>query len=688
MAEVDITPLIESFYEFFTSQYKEKINRLLLKYPTEKSLNVDFNDLDRYDPELADKLTEDPDPAILAAKESIKTMNLSIPSGIGPFAPNVRFFNLPDSEMLIENLRSKNLGTFIGFKGVVTRRADVMHKVKIATYKCSICDSMHKFHVGKNFKPQKRCPACKKLGLEANAEESKFTDIQRAEVQELLERVRGGTPATRIELWLEDDLVNSVAPGDNIEVSGVLRLKAPQNMRSKQELVYGRYVDVSYIKSLQKDFEEIEITSEDEKRILELAARPDVENLIYSSVAPAIYGYDEVKKSIALQLFGGTKGKLMKGGVPIRNDIHILLIGDPGIAKSRFLQSSTMLAPKSIYVSGKSVSGVGLTVSAEKDELGDGGWTLKAGALVLASGGCAGLDEFDKIDDEDRASLHEVMESQTVSIAKAGMVAKFRAKTAILAAANPKYGRFDQIKNLGDQFDIPPSLLSRFDLIFPIVDVLDEEKDSKLADHILLTHMHAGKDEIEKMETEEMIEPLLLRKYIAYARRNFRPVLSSEAKDMIKEFYVELRRMGKDAGSVTITPRYLEGLVRLAEANAKLRLSDMVEARDAEVSVNLMKYVLSKVMTDKETGRIDIDIVTTGRSRTQTERLQKVDAVKDIILEHMKKYDSADIETVIEDATNYEIDEKTSRRIIEELLKKGELYEKEPGHVRLVNARR
>jgi replicative DNA helicase Mcm len=348
------------------------------------------------------------------------------------------------------------------------------------------------------------------------------------------------------------------------------------------------------------------------------------------------------------------------------------------VHNSRFLQSVSEIAPKSIYVSGKSVSGAGLTVSAEKDELGEGGWTLKAGALVLASGGTAQVDEFDKIEEEDRAALHEAMESQSISVAKAGIVAKFRTKTAILAAANPKYGRFDQTKNLADQFDVPPTLLSRFDLIFPIVDVLDEEKDTKLAEHILSTHM--GKD---TSPDEVLFDKELLRKYIAYARRKVFPKLLSPASHKIKEFYVELRRKSKDAGSVAITPRYLEGLVRLAEANAKMRLSDTVEEDDAEVAIALFNYVMQQIMTDKATGKLDVDVVI-GKPKSERDKLQKADTILDIIREHLRKSDTAEVEQVIADAKSYDIDEATAKKIIAEMLRRGVVYEKEYGHIRIV----
>jgi replicative DNA helicase Mcm len=676
----DLSASIAILHDFFTSIYKAKIDDLLLNYPARRSLMVDYSDLEKFDPDFADALVHTPDLVIEAAEDAIRQLNMSVPAG-AVFAPHVRFDNFPSGETLIEQIGSRNINELVAFKCVVTKRAEMMHRVKKAVYKCDLCDATMTLYVGKNFTPPKRCDTCKKYALKQLEDESTFVDIQRAEVQELLERVRGGAPAAHIELLLEDDLVNKVAPGDNIDVVGTLRLKPPLKTRQKQELIYSRYIEVNSSRSLRKDFEEVEITGEDERRLQELSKNPQIAEILVNSIAPSIYGHNEVKKALALQLFGGTKGKTMHGGAPIRDDIHILLIGDPGLAKSRFLQSVSEIAPKSIYVSGKTVSGVGLTVSAEKDELGDGGWTLKAGALVLASGGTAQVDEFDKIEEEDRAALHEAMETQTISVAKAGIVAKFRTKTAILAAANPKYGRFDQNKNLADQFDVPPTLLSRFDLIFPIVDVLDEEKDAKLAERILSTHM--GNEKIE----EEYFDKDLLRKYIAYARRKVSPKLLQGASTKIKDFYVELRRMGKDTGSVAITPRYLEGLVRLAEANAKMRLSETVEESDADVAIDLFKDVMRKIMTDKATGAFDIDVVS-GKPKSEREKLQKTDTILDIIREHLRKSDTAEIDAVVADAKSYDIDEQTARRIISDMLRRGAIYEKEYGHIRIVGEER
>ncbi|MBN2122587.1 ATP-binding protein [Candidatus Micrarchaeota archaeon] len=1147
MSEQDTSSLVSVFEDFFTNIYKERINDVLSSYPSTRSLEVDFEDIDKFDTTVADQLIHEPEVVVDAAEEAIRNLNLTLPPGVGEFSPHVRFYNGPGNEIMIERLSSKRLNELVTFKGIITKRTDVMHKVKMAHFYCQACSETYNVQVTRNFKPPRMCASCKKLALLPNEEKSKFVDIQKAEAQDLLEKVSGGSPAAKMELWFEDDIVNYITPGENVEVTGILRIKPSQNMKQKNELVFNRYVEVVHIKSLKRDFEEIHLTKEDVEHIKELSGHPEIINRIFGSIAPAVYGYSEVKKALALQLFGGTKGKMMKGSAAVRDDIHILLIGDPGIAKcadgdsevlladgslakirdvveevlkekgktqvedgfyatsnhdlvsldldarispskatyfwklqspkfmyevetgtgkkvtvtpehpffissdghiaskpakelkegefistpgklpikgklqpiprprrgktnatkarlpknldadfarllgylagdgyfrrtssfeisltnndsglladfnsilkkygiptkvkqdrrtraktsfafsvelgsalsslglegknartktipqailksrnrevsefikayfdcdatlgkrgitiasasrellsraqllllrfgiisqlhktssratntaakkrrtyfrlfilgenakkyaehigfnckrkskklasisskreedfntnidivpnlarillktrrelgltqsqcglprstyahyeqgnrnpsrrslqkiagafkraapkakpvllldslskshvfwdkvsrirrtkpkekwvydlqvdpthnfvanslvvhnTRFLNSTSTLAPKSMYVSGKSVSGVGLTASAEKDELGDGGWTLKAGALVLASGGIGAIDEFDKIDDEDRASLHEVMESQTVSIAKAGIVAKFKAKTAIVAAANPKHGRFNQTKNLADQFDVPPSLLSRFDLIFPILDVLDEEKDQNLAEHILTSHIEAARGTY--VEQEELLDKEILRKYIAYARRYVHPVLSDSAKDKIKEFYLDLRRRGKSSGSVPITPRYLEGLVRLAEAHAKIRLSDTVEFDDAKVAVELMDHVLRKVMTDQETGKFDVDIITTGRSRSQVE---KVERLLDIIKEKTRDQEAVPRNEVLDEAESSGMDKGAAKRILQELMRKGEVYEKEPGWIALVGNR-
>jgi replicative DNA helicase Mcm len=336
------------------------------------------------------------------------------------------------------------------------------------------------------------------------------------------------------------------------------------------------------------------------------------------------------------------------------------------------------LAPKSIFVSGESSSSAGLTAAAEKDELG--GWTLKAGALVLASGGIVLIDEFDKMNKEDMGSMHTALEQQTLNVAKAGIVAEFKTKTSVLAAANPKMGRFDPNQPVFTQFDIKPPLLSRFDLIFTIKDVLDENNDRKMADHILMAHKYSdaasqGNFTFKKIMPE--IPTVFLRKYIAFARKNVFPRLSEEASDKIKDYYLTLRRLGATQNTYTVTARQIEGMIRLAEAYAKMRLSEVVSEDDARRAVELTDYVLKEVYIDKETGRIDSDVVNIGIAKSKQD---KIKVVQEIINHLSAQYDLIKIDDIIKEAEGAGIEENKLRDILSMLKEKGDIFEPRAGH--------
>ncbi len=678
-AKLDDSTLVSMWEEFVDRYARAALSELASSYPTKRSLLLDYEELQKFSPDLAEMLLDKPDVVLAAAEKAVWSMRAGMPGTV--FEPHVRITNIPDNNLLIMSVSSTHIDKLISLKGVITKRADVLHKVKVALYKCLMCAHVLRVPMTKKTVVPEVCPECKRRALKLDEEGSYFVDIQRAEMQELLERMKGGTPASHLELLMEDDLVNVLTPGETIIMTGILRLRPPLKYKKKNEEmgIYTRYLDVLAVRTDKMDFEEIEISEEEEKEIIGLSKDPKLYERIFKTIAPAIYGHDMVKEAVALQIFGGTKEKTLVAGGRIRDDIHILLVGDPGAAKTRFLQHIKELAPKSIYVSGKSVTGVGLTASAEKDELGEGGWTLKAGALVLASGGIASVDEFDKIDEEDRAAMHEVMESQTVSVAKAGIVAQFKAKTAILAAANPKFGRFDRNRLPAEQFEIPPTLLSRFDLIFVIFDVLDEVRDTELAEKILTSHREGTL--AEKTVIEGLIERNLFTKYVAYSRKHCKPVLSMEASDLIKAYYVNLRKRGAQQGAVPITPRQIEGLVRLAEASAKIRLSPKVEIEDANRALKLSDFVLNEIMRDKETGRIDIDIIQTGKPKSQVD---KINTILGITRELQKEFDLVEINKIVEKCGEYNIDEIVARRIIDELVYKGDLYKAKHGFVKTV----
>ena len=361
-----------------------------------------------------------------------------------------------------------------------------------------------------------------------------------------------------------------------------------------------------------------------------------------------------------------------------------MLIGDPGSAKTRLLQAVTSIVPKGIYVSGKSTTSAGLTASAERDEFSEGGWTLKAGALVLGSGGEVSIDEFDKIGEDDKSSLLEALESQTISVAKAGIVARFSAKTSVLAAANPKFGRFEKNAYPADQFNISPALLTRFDLIFPVQDIMDEEHDTKIARHILVQHEAAGAKAAGKENFEQVPAPPIgsdfLRKYVAYAKKNVRPRLSQEASKRIEEYYINLRKMGIKQGSTPITPRQIEGLVRMSEASAKTRLSEKIELKDAELAINLFEYMFKTLAVDS-TGRRDIDIISTGFPK---EKVSKMNTILGLIKSLDEGGAGVQIKRLIEEAAKQGIDDSSTSKYINELERSGDIYAPKPGILKIV----
>lgn len=683
MADAMLDATIKNkFSEFFDSYCKEGVAEIVTAFPDKRSLMVDVKELSRFDPELASELVDNPEMILEAASEALKEKLKDI--DLKGKEPHVRFYGQSFNTPLVQDVGSSFIGKMIMLDSLVVKRSEINPKVKVGMYKCTYCDYTQRFRIDKDEIPE-LCPQCKRRSLKADIKDSQFINLQKIAVQDPLEKLRGNTPTWQLEVWLEDDLVNTVVPGDRIEMTGTLRIRQRRNQRGKTEKnLYTMFLETVSITPKQKEFIDIAISEEQEREIVELSKSPDIFEKIARSIVPSIYGYEEIKQAVALQLFGGTPGKMLVDGGAIRSDMHILLIGDPGSAKTRILQAVSRLVPKGIYVSGKSVTGGGMTAVAERDEFAEGGWTLKAGALVLGSGGIVSIDEFDKINDDDRAALHEALESQTISVAKAGIVATFTAKAAVLAAANPKYGRFDPNVYPAEQFDIPTTLLSRFDLIFPIKDTMDVEQDKNIAKHILMQHYAAGAQlaEIQQYEQVELppINGETLRRYIAYARREVLPRLSEESSNRIQEYYIELRQLGSKSGAVAITPRQIEGLVRMAEASAKSRLSKIVEIIDAERAIALSEYMLKTLAVDRG-GRRDIDTILTGMPR---EKVDKINSITSLIKKLEETEGVARIQRVIEEAAKEGTDESTVNRYVSELERIGELYRPKPGVVKLI----
>lgn len=658
-------------------KYRERMNQMALM--NQKSLIIDFNDLTIFDRGLAHIVERNPEQAFEAASKAIRELLVKeypeYVESVEKFYP--RFRN-PAKILKIRELTSEYIGKLVAVEGIVTRLTRIEAKIVKARYKHLDPECGEEFdwpeigEMGERIEKPPYCPRCGKTGkFELLFDKSKFIDWQKIVIQEKPEETPPGQIPRNIEVILTSDLVDTTRPGDRATVIGVLRvMPTTSGQRGTGKSIFSFYIDANFVDVQQKILEEVEITREDEEKIRELARDPWIREKIIASIAPSIYGYWNIKEAIALLLFGGTP-KILPDGTRIRGDIHVLLVGDPGTAKSQMLQYTARIAPRGIYTSGKGSTAAGLTASVLRDKT-TGEYYLEAGALVLADGGVAAIDEIDKMREEDRSAIHEALEQQTVSIAKAGIVARLNARTAVLAAGNPKYGRYIIEEPISKNIDLPPTILSRFDLIFVIQDIPDPKRDKLLAEHVLEIHI-----DVEK--AKPVIDPHLLKKYISYARRYIRPKLTEEAKKLIAEFYVETRRGSRehsDTSPVPITPRQLEALIRLAEAHAKMALKTKATVEDAEEAIRLMYYTLRRIGYDIESKQLDIDILETGISRSR--QLKARDFVK-FIEELFEEYNQLKYSDVINRALEKGFNKEFTIEMIKKLKREGILYEPEPG---------
>ncbi len=685
----------ELWTEFFEKYYTEDLNKIAFRIKEggdKKAIHVNFTrDLLVFqEGRLGEELIENPDIVLAHAEQGLaKATNIY---GISLEGCKPRIYSLPATrKILIRNLRSSHISKFVAIEGIVRKVTEVRPRIVSGAFKCSDCGSL--IYVAQEESMLRYPYICKCNGKKFVfiPEESISVDSQRVKIQEYPENLRGGEQPQSIDVILEGDLAGIVNPGDRVVINGIVRAR-PRGFQQRKLTHMDLYLEGNSIEIVQQEYEEFEITETDKEKILALARSDDIYEKIVRTIAPSIYGYEDVKLAIALQLFGGVAKKL-PDGTEIRGDIHILLVGDPGVAKSQLLKFVHRIAPRSIYTTGKGTTTAGLTATAVRDEI-DGRWTLEAGALVLADKGIALVDEIDKMRKEDHSALHEALEQQTISVAKAGINAILKARCALLAAANPKYGRFDRFSPVAEQIELSPTLLSRFDLIFVLTDEPEIEKDKRLAEHILSIHQLGETLEKLKSISEETkhrianvtpeIDPELFRKYIAYAK-NFFPVLSEEAKKRIEDYYISLRSKAKENSPVPITARQLESIVRLAEASARVRLSELVTAEDVDRVTKIMERSLAQIAVDPETGELDIDLAFSGTSKRQRDRIW---TMKKIIeeLEDISE-NGAPEEEVIRRAESEGIDEAKAKEILSKLKINGEIFSPKFGFYRLVKKR-
>jgi replicative DNA helicase Mcm len=654
--------IIENFSEFLNEFYKNEL--IIAANEDKKFVLIDFCLLDKFNVELADYLLENPEEVIPLAEESIKSIDLGTKAKL-----KIRFFNVPENkEIRIRNVRAEHMSKLISVDGIVKRASEIRPEVSEATFSCPQCGNrITLIQAERGIKQPLICDCGNSKGFKQI--DQKLYDARWIAIEEPPEITSGERPS-EIMVFLKEDLTspkirNKTDPGNRIKIVGILK-QLPRKVKGTRSRQLEIFIDANSIESIEIEWEELEITTEDEKKILELAKDPEIYDKLIASIAPALYGMDDIKQAIVLQLFGG-ESHIQKDKSRVRGDLHILLVGDPSTAKSVLMKVVSTLIPRGRYVSGKGVTAAGLTATVVRDEEFLGGWVLEAGALVMCNRSLCAIDEFEKIGKTDQIALHEALEQQTISIAKANIIATLPAQTAILGGGNPKLGRFDPYLPIREQIDVPETLLARFDLKFALRDIPDPEVDAKVADHILKAR-HFGEEEIAPV-----VESNLLKKYIAYVRKNCHPKLSKEAGEAIKEFFVKLReKVTSEEAPIPITLRQYEALIRLAEASAKIQLKEDVTKEDALRAINLMKASLRQFGFEPETGQIDIDRAE-GQKATAAQR-SKIRIMVDII-EDLGKIYGKEIPTEEIEKRAKEEGVENAEEILRKMLREGMLYQ-------------
>ncbi|MGC1709174.1 MAG: minichromosome maintenance protein MCM [Nitrosotalea sp.] len=670
----------------FLSQFKDKsgsykyvdeIDQMMAKKI--QYIVVDYNELVSYH-EIESVFNMDPDEILHAFSGAIKDI---LKERFPQYAEKirhdirVRISNYPAQRSLRE-VNAEVIGKMISVSGMVVRSSEIKPLAKELVY---ICPDGHQTkriqEKGLEFKEPLKCDngKCTHRDLDLNPEQSKFIDFQMVRLQELPEDLPPGQLPHYLDVTVLQDLVDNARPGDRVILTGIVRIEQEHipSMRGKSG-IYRLRIQGNNIEFLggrgnksSRSTEREEISPDEEKIIKSLGKNADIYDRLIASFAPHVHGHDIIKESILLLIVGSTQ-KLLADGAKIRGDINVFLVGDPGTAKSEMLKFCARIAPRGLYTSGRGSTAAGLTAAVVRDKIGI--MMLEAGAVVLGDQGLVCIDEFDKMKPEDRSALHETMEQQSVSIAKGGIVATLNARTSILAAANPMYGKYDPFKNITENVNLPVPLLTRFDLIFVVRDIPSKERDMRIARHILNLHRTSGTD------IKSLIDVDILTKYLTYTKR-FDPILTSEAEDKILEYYMTMRNVESE-GMITVTPRQLEGLVRLATARARLLMKTQVESEDAERAIFLIQSMLQDAGVDVNTGKVDLGVLQ-GRPHSEVSKMQLfMDVMKS--LEGDEKRPVEEKTFVKELVKTGKFTEEEARKYIKKLQRESAIYESKPGH--------
>lgn len=524
------------------------------------------------------------------------------------------------SSMNIRDIASVDIGKLIQIDAVVMTASIPDSTLTVAHFECTNCgETLVEPQTRHKLKKPNECDYCKsRRGFELLIEGGTHIDTQALGLQERPEELPPGEVPEPLSAILNETLVRAVSPGDRVRITGIVKLK--ERKGSGKE--FTRILEVNYIEALNRNPAELEITEEHVVQYKALSTRPNLEDLLIDSYAPSIYGWKHVKKALLYCQFGGIRKT--KGSIPTRGDINVLMVGDPGTAKTQLLLYTAKVSTRGVYATGGGVSGVGLTAALVKD--GDR-YILAAGTMALADMGIACIDELDKMGDDDRNKIHPAMEQGIIPIHKADVRASLNSRCALIAACNPTDGRYNTYKTIPENVKkFPPSLLSRFDLIFIFLDKAEEEQDRLMANRIL----QIGEAERKLISFDEM------KGYIAHAKR-FNPVVPEEIKIHIRDYFVDKRKHQAQDTGLFITPRQLESLERMTEARARMHLREEAMMEDAEAAIELFEIFINETCHDPYTGKVDADMVSGAVPKSLRDQSDRVRLVVELMLSEMER---------------------------------------------------
>lgn len=600
--------------------FREKIRYMV--EANHQSLVVDYNLLYQSEEVLAYFLVEAPLEMLNTFDEAAKDYVYSLYPHYHKIAQeiHVRISDLPLIEEL-RSLRQLHLNQLVRTNGVITSSTSVLPQLSMIKYNCMKCTFLlGPFYqsLEKEVKPQ-TCPECQSMGpFELNMEQTIYSNYQRITLQESPGKVPAGRLPRSKDAILMGDLCDTCKPGDEVDITGIYYNNYDGSLNTQNGFpVFATVLQANHISKQEDKLSFQTLSDEDVKGIVELSKDEKIATRIFASIAPSIYGHEDIKRGIAMSLFGG-EAKNPGGKHKLRGDINILLCGDPGTAKSQFLKYVEKTAHRAVYTTGQGASAVGLTAYVQKSPV-TREWTLEAGALVLADKGCCIIDEFDKMNDADRTSIHEAMEQQSISISKAGIITSLQARCAILAAANPLGGRYNSALTFAENVDLSEPILSRFDILCVVRDTVDPVQDELLARFVTTSHIRnhpSNRDEDENEYTEEaastltntfgveMIPQDLLKKYIVYSKEKVHPKLNHMDQDKVARIYGDLRKESQNTGSIPITVRHIESIIRISEAHARMHLREYVNEDDVNMAVRIaiesfidtQKFSITKTM--------------------------------------------------------------------------------------------